>query len=380
VPSSLEEGGTAPPIRLLIADDSSLVRRLTMAALKGQAEIAVIGAVGDGQAALDAIAGDRPDVVMLDIEMPVMDGLTALKMIKLRWPSLPVLIFSTLAEHGAAATLKALELGAADYVTKPSGVTHAGEAVSRVRNEVVPKVKAICRGRAPRGPSLPAAAEGGPPAPARPRPPRADCAVVTLGSSTGGPNALIDVLSGLPALGVPMLIVQHMPPVFTRLLAQRLDQCCPMPVMEVDRPVVLQPGHVYLAAGGRHLVVERRLEAVWAVPNDEPVENNVRPSVNLLFRSAAAVYGPGVLGVVLTGMGSDGQAGSEAIVQAGGSVIVQDDATSVTWGMPGAVARAGLADRVLPLAKMAPEIVARASGRAPALAGRGSSAGSGACR
>jgi two-component system chemotaxis response regulator CheB len=357
----------------MLVDDSALIRRLTSAALRSDPGVVVANTAENGKAALEIIERDRPDIVLLDVEMPVMDGLTTLRNIKRRWPKLPVLMFSTLTAHGARITIEALAAGADDYVTKPSGTGNPAAALERVRSEVLPKMKAICRPKRIAAPVLPAM---------RPRVAAAPSGgggvdVLAIGTSTGGPNALIALLGGLATLPVPVLIVQHMPPSFTAMLAERLDRSCTMPVTEASTPTRVVPGHVYLAVGGRHLQVERRDGGVWAVQTDAAPENSCRPAVDVLFRSVAEVYANRVLGVVLTGMGSDGCVGSEAIVRRGGTVLAQDEESSVVWGMPGSVARAGLAERILPIDKISAEIGARISRPRPVVAAHRPSATTG---
>jgi len=350
----------AQPIRVLVVDDSTTYRRLVTTVLRTDQAVTVMGEAANGVEALDVISRSRPDIVLLDVEMPVMDGLVTMRNIHSRWPELPVLMFSSLTSDGAAVTLEALAAGATDYVVKPTGAGGAAQSRAVLHAEVIAKMKAICRPTP--APAVQPAASAMTARP--PRPPRTGpVKIVAIGSSTGGPNALAAVVGALPAgLGVPVVIVQHMPAAFTSLLAERLGRGADLAVSEAAEPAVLEPGHVYVAHGGRHLVVERRNGARWAVQNDAPPENSCRPAVDVLFRSVAESYGPEVLGVVLTGMGSDGQLGSDAIVRAGGSVFAQDEKTSVVWGMPGAVARAGLADRILPLAEIGRAIAERVGG------------------
>jgi two-component system chemotaxis response regulator CheB len=263
-------------------------------------------------------------------------------------------MFSAFTERGASETLDALALGATDYFTKPGGTGGVEESRRVIREELVPAIKEIC---APK-PAKPAPAAR----PVAPRPGSQPGAVeaVVIGVSTGGPNALAEIFRDLPAdLPVPILIVQHMPPMFTRLLAERLTANSKVPVEEAVTGAVVQPGRALIAPGDFHMVVARDGLRVRVALNQEPPENSCRPAADPLFRSAAKVYGPRLLAVVLTGMGQDGLRGSEAVREAGGQVIAQDEATSVVWGMPGYVARAGLADKVLPLPLIASEIVRR---------------------
>jgi two-component system, chemotaxis family, protein-glutamate methylesterase/glutaminase len=343
------------PIRVLVVDDAVVARRLVADVLGGAPGIEVVGTASDGRLALAKLAATNPDVVILDVEMPVMDGMATLAAIRRERPRLPVIMFSTLTERGAAATLEALALGAADYVTKPASAGSAGLAMERVREELIPKVRAVT-GRLPR----PGAAASAGPRVAWPARPPQQPEIVAVGTSTGGPNALAALLAALPAdLGVPLVVVQHMPPVFTRLLAERLAGKCRLRVAEGVAGASLEPGQVWIAPGDHHMLVVREGTAVRLATNQDPQENSCRPAVDVLFRSVAAAYGGRGLAVVLTGMGQDGLRGCERLREAGGQVLAQDEASSVVWGMPGFVARAGLAERVLPLGQIADEIVRR---------------------
>ncbi|MCU1692135.1 MAG: response regulator receiver modulated CheB methylesterase, partial [Frankiales bacterium] len=313
--------------------------------------------------ALSKLLQVAPDLVTLDVEMPELNGLETLRELRKTHPRLPVIMFSTLTERGAAATLDALTAGASDYVCKPANVGSVPEAIAAVREQLIPKIKALVPGGRPPVPAqarprlLAAPVRPGGPLPSGPAPTsRVD--VLAIGSSTGGPDALTALLPLLPAnLPVPVVITQHMPPVFTRLFAQRLDAKCPLSVKEAEDGDRLEAGRVLVAPGDRHLVLERRGAAVVVRLSDAPAENFCRPAVDVMFRSVASLYGEHVLSVVLTGMGSDGARGSEVVRTAGGEVVVQDQATSVVWGMPGAVVAAGQAHRVLPLKDVARDVL-----------------------
>ena len=356
-------------LKILIVDDSMVMRRLLTDALAADADLDVVTAAG-GRAALDKLDTVKPDLVTLDVEMPDLDGLATLRLLREKRPKLPVIMFSSTTVRGAMATLDALAAGANDYVAKPAKSAGVDETIAKVRQELVPKIKALCgRAKFLRTPAAVPTVVGPPLTPASvmatllaPPSPNAAAGVVAIGVSTGGPNALCTMMPDLPAdLAVPVVIVQHMPPVFTKLLADRLAALCKISVAEAVNGQVLRPGLALIAPGGQHMLVERRGTDVVVRLNEEPPENSCRPAVDPLFRSVAACYGASALGVVMTGMGSDGQKGCEAVRAAGGAVVVQDEATSVVWGMPGAVARAGLAHAQVPLNGIAAEITKRTS-------------------
>lgn len=345
----------ATPIRVLVVDDSVVIRRLLTTMLDSDPDLEVVGFAPNGVVALQRIRQLRPDIVTLDVEMPELDGLGTLAQLRPEFPLLPVVMFSTLTERGAAATLDALALGASDYVAKPANVGSVAAAMDRVRADLVPKLKALVR-----RPAVATPPSGDPRPVASPREAAPNSLeLVTIGASTGGPNALGDVLAALPGdLAVPVVVVQHMPPVFTRLLAERLDAHCAVVVHEACDGDVLTPGHVYIAPGDHHLLVRRLGTRLVVTTNqDEPV-HFCRPSVDVLFASAAATVAGGVLAVVLTGMGADGRDGAGELRRRGARVIVQDQASSVVWGMPGAVSAAGFADEVRTLADIGARIAA----------------------
>jgi two-component system chemotaxis response regulator CheB len=424
-------------IRVLVVDDSVVVRKIVEHALAGLPDIEVVGTAPDGRQGVEQVERLDPDIVTLDIEMPVMDGIEALVAIRRRKPRLPVIMFSTLTQRAAAATLDALAKGASDYVTKPSNLHGMDDAVAHVRAELIPRIRAlvprpgdgpaghgdpvterlpgltVTTSRPPRrarpgpAPDAPPArrteSPGTPPTPATraarpaptsrsgrpasaaaPRPPRPPATAapafppvrtrvrragpveaVVIGVSTGGPNALAELIPALPAdLGVPVLIVQHMPPLFTKILADRLENRSALHVCEAAEGDLVKAGGVWLAPGGHHMLVRRGAGGVHVAITDDEPENSCRPAVDPLFRSASDAYDGRVLAVILTGMGHDGLHGCEHVAEAGGAIIVQDQASSVVWGMPGYVARAGLADAVLPLGEVAGAITSRVRPRA----------------
>jgi two-component system chemotaxis response regulator CheB len=341
------------PIRVMVVDDSVVVRKIVTDVLSADPDIEVVGTAVNGRIAVAKLEQLKPELITMDIEMPEMNGIEAVRAIRggqggKAFSRLPIVMFSTLTERGASATLDALSAGANEYVTKPANVGSVSQSMESVREQLIPKIKALTGRPVTTGP---AAAPPPPPRPAAPRTvPGKNPAVLVIGSSTGGPEALAQVLPKLPAnLAVPVLVVQHMPPVFTRQFAQRLDRLSPLRVVEAADGSPLVPGTVHLAPGDHHLVVRKTNRGLHTGLNQGPPENFCRPAVDPLFRSAVSAYDGAVLAVVLTGMGSDGRHGAAEIRSAGGTVVVQDQATSVVWGMPGAIAQAGLADETLPL-------------------------------
>jgi two-component system chemotaxis response regulator CheB len=350
-------------IRVLVVDDAVVVRRLVSDILASDPEIEVVGTAANGRIALAKIPQVNPDLVTLDVEMPDMNGLEVLAALRKTHPRLPVIMFSTLTQRGAAATLDALALGANDYVTKPANVGSVQEAMQRIREELIPKIKSFCGRKQQPSPSvlrLLSTPRTTTPPPTRKTTSPSRVEIVAIGVSTGGPNALADLLPALPGnFPVPIVIVQHMPPLFTRLLAERLNTKSAIGVSEATAGSVLSPGHAWIALGDFHMALERDTRGNRLRLHQGPPENSCRPAVDVLFRSVAEIYGAGVLSVVLTGMGQDGLRGCEQIKEAGGQVLAQDEASSVVWGMPGFVARAGLADKILPLNELAFEITRR---------------------
>jgi two-component system chemotaxis response regulator CheB len=339
-----------PKIRVLVVDDAVVFRRLLATELERDAALEVAGTAANGRIALARMTQVNPDIVILDVEMPEMDGLVTLVELRKKYPCLPVIMFSALTERGAAATLDALARGATDYFTKPANTGSLDGSLQVIREQLIPKIKALCacgrativRESAPRPSSL------------------APVQVLAIGASTGGPNALAEIFRRLPAgFPVPIVVVQHMPPMFTRLLAERLSAESAVPVEEASSGAVLQPGRAWIAPGDYHLIVVRDGKQVRTKVHQDPPENSCRPAVDVLLRSVAQAFGPNSLTLILTGMGQDGLRGCEVLREAGGQILAQDESTSVVWGMPGYVARAGLADRVMPLALIADETVRR---------------------
>lgn len=348
-------------IRVLIVDDSVVIRRVVSDVLGADAALEVVGTAANGKIALQRVEQYHPDIVTLDIEMPEMSGLETVTELKKRFPKIPVIMFSVATERGAQVTLEALARGASDYVTKPANVTSPDQALEHVRAELIPRIKSLCPALG-HGPEADAgvAREGRLSGRGVAQLERLD--VLAIGVSTGGPTALAEVLPRLPkGFPVPILVVQHMPPLFTKYLAERLAARSAIQVTEGHDGDMLEAGHAYVAPGGRHMVLERDGRGVRVKTNSDAPENSCRPAVDVLFRSVASVFGKNALAVVLTGMGQDGLRGCEEICEAGGRVFAQDAETSVVWGMPGMVARSGLADEVLPLDRVADAVVRRAA-------------------
>lgn len=355
------------PIRVMIVDDSAIVRKAVTDALKPDKEIEIVGTAANGKIALEKIVQLNPDVLVLDIEMPICDGFEVLRSLREQRIRIRTIMFSTLTERGATQTIKALSLGANDYVPKPSSesnITSYSDGVKKVAAELTPKIKQFRR-RVPmaNGVSNPVSnsieiAKRTTIMPMRDRsgpftPPQ----IVAIGISTGGPEALAKVLPNLPAsFPVPIVIVQHMPALFTKLLAERLNNTCKIKVVEGAEGVILQAGVAYIAPGDYHLLVKESDGKFILSVNQGPPENSCRPAADVLFRSVADVYGKRALGVIMTGMGHDGLKGLRIMHAKGASVIAQDEASSVVWGMPSGVVQEGLADKVLPVDQLAGSI------------------------
>jgi len=374
-------------IRVMVVDDSVVIRGLVSRWLGEEDGIEIAAKHSNGLKAVNDIVNCDPDVVILDIEMPEMDGMTALeKMMKLK-PELIVIMASTLTRRNAEISLKALQLGASDYIPKPEG--NRGVTTSQdFRREIVDKVRAlgaqVLRKRNRVSAPKPAPAPTPVPSPtSAPAPssakPAVEPAVVSdsssalelrpisagiprllaIGSSTGGPQALAKVMEKIaPKIDrVPVVITQHMPPTFTAILAEHLGRTTGKVTKEAEDGEEILPNHIYVAPGAKHLILEERDGSVFAKLTDDPPVNFCKPAVDPMFKSIVEVYKSAVLGVILTGMGHDGREGARAIVNAGGNIIAQDEDTSVVWGMPGAVAEAGLCSAVLPIDEIGGKII-----------------------
>ena len=343
------EPHAADAVRVMVCDDSAVIRGAVARMLDADLGVKVVARVSNGQLAIDELKRTPVDVLVLDIEMPVMDGMTALPLLLRADPGLKVIMASTLTTRGADVALRALRLGAADYVPKPSAVT--GDET--FRRELVEKVKGL--GRMRRRVAQPARDMVGLRLrPAAIVPPR----LLAVGSSTGGPQALFTLVQGLgKTLNVPVVLTQHMPATFTPILAEHISKLGGMPCAEAKDGETLAAGRIYLAPGDRHLLIGATRAGFQARLSSDPPENFCRPSVDPMLRSAAAASDGRVLVAMLTGMGQDGLAGTRRVIDAGGSAVAQDEATSVVWGMPGAVAQAGLCHAVLPLPRIAPKLL-----------------------
>jgi len=362
----------AKPIRVMIVDDSAVVRGFVARWIEEESGLEVVARHANGKLAVEDVARSAPDIVLLDIEMPVMDGLEALPLLLSARPESRVLMVSTLTRRNAEISFKALALGALDYIPKPDSNREITTSLD-FRREVIRKIKSLGRARTPRAPVSDGAATVAlgetrtRPLAFRQRPfslvpPR----IIAIGSSTGGPQALASLLGAASrALSrVPVVVAQHMPPVFTAILAERLARATGRETREGVQGEALRPGRIYVAPGNHHMTVVRAAQPVLRIGSEPPV-HFCRPAVDPLFASVAATFGPAALGIVLTGMGHDGAAGARAVAEAGGSVIAQDEASSVVWGMPGAAASVGACAAVLPPAEIGATVAKLIKGERP---------------
>jgi two-component system chemotaxis response regulator CheB len=344
--------------RVIVVDDSALVRGLLAEIINRQPDMSCVGAASDPLVAREMIRSLNPDVLTLDVEMPRMDGLDFLSRL-MRLRPMPVVMVSTLTERGAEVTLRALELGAVDFVAKPRiGVA---DGLRRLGEDITDKIRSAARARVRRWPG-PASArphEGSTPPQERPLGRLSTEKIVFIGASTGGTEATRALLADLPADAPAVMITQHMPPGFTRSYAARLDGLCRIRVTEAADGERVLPGHAYIAPGGRHLAVERSGANYLARVRDGDPVNRHKPSVEVLFHSAARVVGPNALGVMLTGMGADGAAAMRSMRDAGSWNVCQDEASCVVFGMPREAIAHGAAHEVLPLHRIAPAILER---------------------
>jgi len=356
-----------PVIKVLVVDDSAVIRGMVKRMVESENDIEIVSSASNGELAISKLKETPVDVIVLDIEMPVMDGLTALPKLLEVDPGARILMSSTLTLANAEVSIRALELGATDYISKPTSVGAMGTA-SDFKSELINKIRIIGRARLTRRnlrtQSQPIAGKSTPPTAAaapqksllsvdftlRPATSKIRPEIIAIGSSTGGPKALFDVLKNIRSnVTVPIVVTQHMPPNFTAILAKHIQEACGRPCVEGKDGESLMPRHIYVAPGGYHMTVDGNGPQKVLRVIDGPPENFCRPAVDPMFRSVANTYGNRALAVILTGMGSDGAKGGKVIVDAGGTVIAQDENTSVVWGMPGAAAAAGICSAVLPL-------------------------------
>ena len=365
------------PLRVMVVDDSAVIRGLIARWIEAEPDLTVAASIRTGLDAVNQVARVNPDVVVLDIEMPDMDGIEALPLLLEKKPDLVVIMASTLTRRNAEISFKALSLGASDYIPKPES-TREMSAADVFKRDLIEKIRHLgARFRRPAVVASPSLSPAAQPAPAlRPAAAAAIPAaapqklalrpftatqprVLVIGSSTGGPQALMSMVGGIgPVIDkYPVLITQHMPPTFTTILAEHLARASGRPAHEGIDGEEIKPGNIYLAPGGRHMRVARSGNQPVIALDDGPQINFCKPAVDPLFKSAVEFWQGAILAVVLTGMGSDGAQGGKAIAAAGGNVIAQDEATSVVWGMPGAVTNAGACAAVLPLDQIAPKVV-----------------------
>jgi two-component system, chemotaxis family, protein-glutamate methylesterase/glutaminase len=349
----------ADPIRILVVDDSVITRSLICRWLESDGALHVVGTAADGRAAIQMLSRHKVDIILLDIEMPVLDGLSALPELLRTQPSVKIIMASSLTRRNAQITLRALELGAVDYLTKPSGSQVVLDG-SDFRTQMIEKIKihtgGSSRAAIPKSTLIQKSAAHVSSSAVRSAPIKRNSSIsnspkiIAIGCSTGGPNALNVFFSTLMnPLPIPIVIVQHMPPIFTDILAQQISRSYTVNCTEARDGEILQPGHIYIAPGDYHMRIKpTRGTHVIALSQDAPV-SYCRPAVDPLFMSVAELFGEHALGVILTGMGKDGLRGAEKIREHGGDIFVQDEASSVVWGMPGAVAKAGFASEIAPL-------------------------------
>jgi two-component system chemotaxis response regulator CheB len=336
--------------RVMLVDDSAVIRGMIARWLSEAGGFEVVATASNGKMAVDAAGRSKPEIILLDIEMPEVDGLAALPLIMKAHPTAKVIVISTLTQRNAEISLKCLSLGAVDYLAKPESARAAGSAAD-FRRELVEKLRALgdTKVRSPRFGAPVAVPVTPPAASAKPAMTKPQC--LLIGASTGGPRAVERVLSDMrPILAkIPVLIVQHMPTMFTAVFAEHLQSLLSMPAREGRDGDPVLPGTILVAPGGRHMGLAGSATRPVVRLNDGPPENFCRPAVDVLFREAAGIFGASALATVLTGMGSDGTQGARHLIKAGATVIAQDEATSIVWGMPGSIVKAGLAQEILPL-------------------------------
>ena len=349
--SSASREASGDPVCVLVVDDALVIRGLISRMLEAAGGIEVVATASDGKRALTLLEKNSVDVVVLDIEMPVMDGLEALPQIVQKYPGIQVVMASTLTQRNAEISIKAMQLGAADYLAKP-GSSGELRSADDFKRDLVDKVRAprpLIRG-APKEVKL------------RPLPAAFRPQCLAIGSSTGGPQALFKVLQDVGAVDLPIFITQHMPPTFTRILAEHIARGTGRECAEAVDGETVRPGRLYVAPGGKHMIVEAKGAGKQIRLDDGPPENFCKPAVDPMLRSLVKSYGGKVLCAILTGMGADGAKGAEELADAGGVVLAQDEATSVVWGMPGATAQRGAATEVLPVGELGARLKTLAGG------------------
>lgn len=349
-------------IKVLIVDDSNTIREQLTQLIQSDNNLQVIGEAKNGREALRKFRSLHPDIIILDIEMPNMNGLETLKIIREENSKIPVIMFSSLTHRAANATLDALSLGANDYVAKPSQVENYKISAEEVRTQLITKIKSLCKRwqLSEESITLPMQTEKRLSS-TKTTAIISDPEIIVIAASTGGPNALVEIFKNIPSdFSIPLAIVQHMPALFTQLLAERLSSISKIPVREAQHKDILRPPGAWLAPGGLHFAITRNTGYLEADIYSGPLENSCRPAADVLFRSAAQTCQSKVLAVVLTGMGRDGTDGACAIHKSGGSVIVQDEQSSVVWSMPGNVFRADIGAKIVDLEKISSELMAAA--------------------
>ena len=346
-------------IGVLLVDDSAVIRSALSKIIEAESDLKVVGSASNGESAIVAAKLYKPDIIILDIEMPVMDGLTALPELLKISPNSKVIMFSALTEKGGTATLKAFSLGAVECIVKPTAQEGVGPG-SEFQKNIVQVIRSLAETKPV--PTTPIATaqkttdDDGITLYDDTLSYKSKPTLLAIGSSTGGPNALFEVMQNFKDFDIPIILTQHMPATFTRILAQHIEKKTGMPACEGEDGMVLEAGKVYVAPGDYHMEFEREdaLSETKIKINQNPPVNFCRPAVDPMFQSALKIYGNRMLGVILTGMGNDGEVGGGDLVKAGGRLIAQDEETSVVWGMPGAVAKAGICSAVLPLNEIGP--------------------------
>lgn len=346
-------------IRVLVIDDAVVIRHLLSEVINKDDELEVSGVAANGKIALRKLPQVVPDIITLDIEMPELDGIETLKEIRKTDKKTPVIMLSSLTKSGAEKTFEALAAGATDYLPKPVDNGDFTQTMEQLAQQLIPRIKAHFPNKIT-PPSTHRRFKKTNRENSSKAKQTASPEIICIGCSTGGPNALESIISKLQnPLPVPTVIVQHMPPVFTKTLAERLNKKSANTIYEASHNQLLKPGCTYIAPGGKHMELRKDASGTYIHLNEKSPENSCRPSVDPLFRSTAEIYGAHVLGIILTGMGQDGLRGCEAISDAGGTIIVQDQESCIVWGMPRAVSESGLANSIVPLDKIPQEILDR---------------------